>query len=440
MKIDLYHLYGHFHFSSFAYPIVLDVLKVWAEEIGWEARAQICKEIKVNLFSDAAVVGISVYTQTAPAAYRLSDKLRKNGKVVILGGPHFRGPTTYKEASSHCDVVVNSICKEQWKSLLNNIAEEKIFPDGQKTLYIADKEKRFRYPNNFYETLKSQKWYQVLSIPTSIGCPFDCNFCSPFFQGEYILRDIKTIYNEVAYFKGKIVFLCDATFGLKTKFTIDLMKALAPLEKKIGVETALARLRDQKILDAMALGGVKWIIVGIETPSLKQKKHGKVNLKEDLKQVVDHIHERGMFIQGNWICGLDCDGQESFDHIYQLCKNSNLDSIMIDILTPYPNTKLYDQLLRQDRIFDTNWEHYDYHHVVYRPLRLTIDELIDGYLQLYRSVSNLVFSFKDALQVYKDNGIKTESTVVVANKLYFKLDAKRKERELRQNQKQIRIL
>ena len=324
------------------------------------------------------------------------------------------------------------------KNLLNDIAEEKILPDGQKTRYIVDQEKRFRYPDNFYETLKSQKWYQVMSIPTSIGCPFDCNFCSPFFQGEYILRDIKTIYNEVAHFKGKIVFLCDATFGLKTEFTIDLMKALAPLEKRIGVETALARLREQRIIDAMALGGVKWIIVGIETTSLKQKKHGKVDLKEGLKEIVDRIHERGMFIQGNWICGLDCDGKESFDHIYQICKNSSLDSIMIDILTPYPNTKLYDQLLSQERIFDTNWEHYDYHHVVYRPLRLTIDELIDGYLQLSRGLSNLVFSFKDALQVYWDNGIKTESTVVVANKVYFKWDAKRKERELRQNQKQIR--
>ena len=34
MKIDIYHLYRHFEYSNFVYPIVLDVLKIWAEEIG----------------------------------------------------------------------------------------------------------------------------------------------------------------------------------------------------------------------------------------------------------------------------------------------------------------------------------------------------------------------------------------------------------------------
>ena len=42
------------------------------------------------------------------------------------------------------------------------------------------------------------------------------------------------------------------------------MEALAPLGKKMGVETSLARLKDEEILNAMAVGGVKWLIVGIE--------------------------------------------------------------------------------------------------------------------------------------------------------------------------------
>lgn len=439
MKIDLYHLHRYLHFTSFAYPIVLDVLKVWADSIGWEVRVSSCKEAKINLSSDAEVVGISVYTQTAPAAYRLGEKLRNQGKIVIFGGPHFRGPATYKEASYHCDVVVTSICEEQWKSLLNEIAEGKILPNRQKTLYIVDKENHFRYPNNFYETFKSQKWYQLPSVPTSIGCPYDCSFCSPYLQGEYILRDIKTIYNEVAHIKGKMMFLCDATFGLNKKFTIELMKALAPLEKKILVETTLARLKGKEILDAMALGGVKWIIVGIETLGLKLKKHGTADLEKSLKQVIERAHECGILVQGNLICGMDCDGPESFDHIYQFYNNSNLDSIMIGILTPYPNTRLYDQLQREGRIFDTNWECYDYHHVVYRPRRMTIDQLIDGYIQLYRSISSSRFIFKEGQQVYRNNGINAESTVLIAYNLYNKFDAKRQEKALRQNQKKITL-
>ena len=77
MKIDLYHLYRSFHFSKLAYPIALDVRKVWAESSGWEARVSICKESRVDLATDAAAGGISVYTQTPPASDRIGAELRR---------------------------------------------------------------------------------------------------------------------------------------------------------------------------------------------------------------------------------------------------------------------------------------------------------------------------------------------------------------------------
>ncbi len=150
MKIDLYQIYRCFHFTSFVYPIVLNVLKLWTESLDWEIRIFTCKEDQVDLSTDADVVGISVYTQTAPASYRICDGLRKKDKIVILGGPHFRGPATYEEAAPHCDVLVHSICEEQWKTLLGDIAEGKILPNQERTRYIVDEEKSFRYPNNPY--------------------------------------------------------------------------------------------------------------------------------------------------------------------------------------------------------------------------------------------------------------------------------------------------
>jgi radical SAM superfamily enzyme YgiQ (UPF0313 family) len=437
MKIDLYHLYRRLDHNKLAYPIALDVLKSWAASIGWEARVKICRESKVNLSSDAEVVGISVYTQTASAAYRLGDKLRKRGKLVILGGPHFRVTRTQVEATSHCDILVHSICEQQWINILNDIAKGRIGPDHPETVFIVDKENRFRYPNNFYDLYRSNKWYQIPSVPTSLGCPYDCSFCSPFLQGSYILRDVETIYNEVARIKEKVIFICDASFGLKKKFTIRLMRALAPLEKKFLVETTLARLKDEAILDCMAYGGVRRIMVGIETFSLKLKKHGADNLEESINKIVDRAQKRGMQIQGNVICGLDSDGPDSFERIYKFYQNSNLDSILINLLTPYPTTGLYEQLLGEGRIFDTNWEHYDYHHLVYQPKRMTIDQLIDGYLQLYRSVSKGRMIFKDSIKEYWNNGINAESTALLIYNLYATFDARRKERELRENQRQM---
>jgi radical SAM superfamily enzyme YgiQ (UPF0313 family) len=434
MKIDLYHLHRHLHFTNFAYPIILDVLKVWAESVGWEARVLLCKESGVDLASNAEVIGISVYTMTAPAAYRICEKLRQRGKTVILGGPHFRGPTTQLEASSHCDVLVSSICEKQWKNLLRNIASGKIIPNRLGAMHIVDKKKEFRYPDNFYETSKSRKWYQISSVPTSIGCPYSCNFCSPYLHGQYILRDIQTIFNEAAHVPGKALFLCDATFGLNKTFTIELMKRLAPLKKKILVETTLSRLRDDDMLETLARGGVKWIIVGIETLNLKLKKHGAGDLEEVVKHLVDRVHANNMLIQGNLICGFDCDGPDSFDRMRQFYENSNLDSVMIDLLIPYPNTELYDKFLREGRILDTNWEHYDYHHLVYEPLRMSPEQLVNGFIQLYRSISNRRSIISAALHVYEEKGLNLESAALIGYHLYNRFDAKRKERALRQNQ------
>lgn len=435
MKIDIYHLYKHFEYSNFVYPIVLDVLKVWAESIGWQVRVLVCKEAEVDLSTDAEVVAISVYTQTAPAAYRISEKLRQKEKVIILGGPHFRGPN-YREALSHCDVVVNTICEDQWKNLLNDVAQGKILPNRRQPVYVNDDKNLFRYPDSFYETFKSQKWYQIPSVPTSIGCPYDCEFCSAYLQGKYILRDISTIYNEMSHIKGKLVFLCDATFGLKKDFTIKLMKSLAPLQKKILVETTLARLKDEEVLNAMAEGGIKWISVGIETLSLKLNKHGGANLEEGLKRVIENAHQRGMLIQGNFVCGLDCDDAGSFDRIYEFYRNSDLDLILIDLLTPYPNTEQYHRMQREERIMDTNWEHYDYRHVVFRPQRMTVEQLIDGFINLYRGITDIRFICPKARQIYANNGITADATTMITYNFFNKFDAIRKEKALRLNHKQ----
>ncbi|HME68247.1 MAG TPA: radical SAM protein [Myxococcota bacterium] len=437
MKIDLYHLYRGVHFSKLAYPIALDVLRVWAESKGWKAHVSICKEAQVDLATDADVVGISVYSQTAPAAYRVSEMLQRRGKVVILGGPHFRGPTTQAEAARYCDVIVSSICEEQMGNLLDLIEDGRLGPGRRPPVVISDGENRFRYPDNFYQSLRSRRWYQIPTIPTSVGCPYDCDFCAAYMQGKYRLREVDTVVSEMAYAPGSLALICDATFGLHKKFTIDLMRAMAPLKKKIGVETTLARLKDQEVLGAMAAGGVKWLVVGIETLTSKLRKHGSSELESSLKDVLRRVHDLGMMMQGNFICGMDCDGPDSFEQIYEFYDGSGLDGIMMGILTPYPDTALFRQLNGEGRIFDTNWEHYDCHHVVYRPRNMTVDELIEGYIWLYREVRKRRSLFREVVEGIWKHGPGIEASVLIANNLYQKFDSIKKAQLLRKNQLEI---
>ncbi len=168
MKLEICHLYRHFDYANWAHPIIIDVLKMWAEAIGWEVRVSVCREADVPLSGDADVVAFSVYTQTAPAAYRLGKALRNRGKIVVFGGPHFRGPF-YREGLRHCDVVVDSISEAQWKGLLDDIEQDRIEPNsGNDALYIKETDKLFRYPENHLVAHTQESWWQVGSIPTSL--------------------------------------------------------------------------------------------------------------------------------------------------------------------------------------------------------------------------------------------------------------------------------
>lgn len=437
MKIDLYHLYRGFHFSKLTYPIALDVLRVWAETNGWQARVSICKEGSVDLDTDADVVGISVYSQTAPAAYRVAAELRARGKIVMLGGPHFRGGSTHAEAAPYCDVLAESLCEEQMRELLDAVSEGRLAPRRSTPVSIADREGRFQYPESFYQSLRSRRWYQLPTIPTSVGCPYDCSFCAAYLQGGYRLRSVETVTRELAYAPGTLALLCDATFGLNKKYTLRLMEAVAPLRKKIGVETTLARLRDPELVEALARGGVKWLVVGIESLSTRLRKHGCSDVETGLREVLARVHDLGMLVQGNFICGLDGDGPESFEQIFDFYRRTGLDGIMMGILTPYPDTALYRQLESEGRIVDRNWESYDCHHVVYAPKGMSPDQLIEGYIGLYQEVRRHRSLTRELLEGLWQHGPGIEAGVRVAHNLYQKLDSVKKARHLRENQREM---
>jgi radical SAM superfamily enzyme YgiQ (UPF0313 family) len=426
--IDLYHLYRRFSLINLAYPIVLDALKVWAEALGWQVLTAVCKESEVDISSDADVVGFSVYTQTANATYRVAEKLRAAGKIVILGGPHFRGAETFEEAIPFCDVLVSSICERQWKALLGAISDGTIGHNRPQPILVIDRERNFRYPKEQFLNFSTKKWFQYPCIPVSLGCPYQCEFCSPYMGGEYILRDTATICKDVAQIGLKPIWLCDATFGLNKQHTLQLMKALAPLGKTIVVETSVARMQDSAFIEALATGGVKWVTVGIETLSAKLKKHGTGSLTDNLTDIIQRAHDNGIAVQGNFICGLDSDGPESFDLIYDCYQKTKIDSFMLNVLVPYPNTALRQRLQSEGRILDNNWEHYDNRHVVYQPKQLTIDQLVNGYVELTRRIYNAGQVLTDSIGILKNNGRTMGAAFAIGHKLSFLYDTLRKVR------------
>ena len=209
------------------------------------------------------------------------------------------------------------------------------------------------------------------------------------------------------------------------------MRKIAPLGKYLFIETSLNVLHDRELLDALAMGGAKWLAVGIESVTMPIKKHGKNRACDDigsLHRIIDAITERGIMVQANFICGMDGDTEESFDRIYRFFRDSSASTTFIDIILPHPTTPLFGRLDREGRIIDYDWDHYDYHHLVFRPLGMTAERLIAGYTQLFREMSSASMIARKGLQAIGISGLK--GITAAALNLAHNAEARKKERAL----------
>jgi hypothetical protein len=56
----------------------------------------------------------------------------------------------------------------------------------------------------------------------------------------------------------------------------------------------------------------------------------------------------------------------------------------MNILTPYPATPLFHRLDREGRLLHRDWSPYDTAHVVFRPRRMTVEQLAEGHASIWR--------------------------------------------------------
>ena len=63
----------------------------------------------------------------------------------------------------------------------------------------------------------------------------------------------------------------------------------------------------------------------------------------------------------------------------------DLDLAEFTVMTPFPHTKGYDDLLRQGRIFDFDWDHYNAGQVVFQPKHMSPERLQELYDYAWKS-------------------------------------------------------
>ncbi|SHI82307.1 Radical SAM superfamily enzyme YgiQ, UPF0313 family [Rubritalea squalenifaciens DSM 18772] len=349
-----------------------------------------------NLPAQFDIVALSTLTATSKEAYRLAERFREIGTTVILGGLH--ATLCPDEAQKHVDCLAIGEGEPIWREMLQDFLKGQLKPR-----YDARLRPAFDFsesPTPSFELLDPDR-YPRFTVQTQRGCPLACEFCaasmrlSPKFRTKPVERVIREIRHlKALYNKPFIEFADDNTFADK-RHGKQLMKALAPEQVRWFTETDVSVADDEDLLKMMRDAGCAQILIGFESPNfntmngVEQKSNWKARRTDKYLKAVETIQKHGITVNGCFILGMDGDGPESFESVYQFVKASGLYDVQLTYLTPFPGTPLYSRLTEEGRILvDDASEKCTLFDINFQPDSMSIDDLKSGYLNLVHRIYN----------------------------------------------------
>ncbi|HNY23865.1 MAG TPA: radical SAM protein, partial [Bacteroidales bacterium] len=98
-----------------------------------------------------------------------------------------------------------------------------------------------------------------------------------------------------------------------------------------------------------------------------------------IRERIKRYHSYGIGVEGTILLGLDNQTEDDIKRLIDFLLDIDLDLAEFTVLSPFPHTKAYDDLLRQGRIFDHDWDHYNAGQVVYQPAHMSPEKLQELY-------------------------------------------------------------
>jgi len=328
------------------------------------------------------VVGITVHLTFAERAYELARWYRARGAKVIFGGLHV--VSCPDEVAPHADALAFGEGVQLWGQILHDVSNGTL----QKR-YTGDYRHPYRDdPPPRRDLLPRHGFLTTASLIATRGCHSRCEFCYLSTQGlhmPYLTRDVDQIVSEFASEDQPYAVFVDNNLGSRPEYLRALCRALRPLEKIWSAAISIDVTDDPSLVREMTLAGCTGVFVGFESlqnenivASRKKSPH-----TADYSRRIRLLHDHGIQVNGSFVLGFDHDSPDVFAHTVDWIERNRLECATFHILTPYPGTPLFDQMERDGRLLHKDWSKYDTANVVFRPARMTVEQLTEGYAWCY---------------------------------------------------------
>jgi radical SAM superfamily enzyme YgiQ (UPF0313 family) len=349
----------------------------------------------------ADVFCLTALTVSASRAKLLAAQLRTiyPDCRILVGGIH--ASLLPEEFTGVADHVVVGEAEQIIVDLVEGRIAEKVVTGSK----VEDLEE---LPPINYALLDGFATMNVVPVMTSRGCPFDCSFCTVTrvfgrkFRSLSAERVVAEVENAISYFAAKAFFFYDDNFTanrLRVEAICDLLN-----EKKLAITWAaqvrcdLARSPD--LVEKMAKAGCRRAYIGFESIDDETLKAlHKSQTQADIVRAIQVFHQFGISIHGMFMFGEDHDTLETIDRTVEFATRHGIDTVQFMILTPFPGTRYYEDLVAENRLLHKNWDYYNAMYIVFRPANMSPVRLQIETYRAYRRFYSLRRTVSDVLSM-----------------------------------------
>lgn len=230
----------------------------------------------------------------------------------------------------------------------------------------------------FYEHSDRYRYLELLPaahIRTTYSCPYRCSFCirNRMNCGVYSQRDITDVVDEIAGIDCENIYIIDDDFLFDEK-RLEEFAALIR-QRKIHKRYVCYGRADfvaahPDLMRKLADIGLYYVLTGIEASddrhlnAYSKRCDNAVNEK-----AVRILNSLGVNMMGMFIVDLDFTAAD-FRSIWKWAVRNDLRHTAVSIFTPEMNTELIREY--KDRLITRDPSHWDYLHVVAKPLNLSV--------------------------------------------------------------------
>jgi anaerobic magnesium-protoporphyrin IX monomethyl ester cyclase len=201
---------------------------------------------------------------------------------------------------------------------------------------------------------------KTASIITTLGCPFNCDFCSrPIFGNTFRRRNLNQVYAEIEQIQRHGY---DNLWIADDNFTLDLSHlkkfCLGMTGRNISW-SCLSRTTGLKeeTTSLMKSAGCKRVYLGLETGS--QATLQLMNKQARLEDGINAVHQfrkAGIEVAAFFIVGYPGETISSIEETFKFSLSLPLDYISFNVPFPLPGSKLFERVSDFDRTKDWNEE------------------------------------------------------------------------------------